>query len=305
MLLVPASVYAWRKLSVRVKTGTIRRDISLTHPTNHIGGRVVSLTHTNVEYFWSSRAALSADAMPCHATHASTASSASTDCLTGSAFGTRQCSAVRMRGASYLCVSKLGPSVGTFRSHTQRTTSEVELFRSLTPMSSTFGRVVLLSQRMPCHAMLALALTGSAFGTSQCVCVAQAVCACPKLGPSVGTFRSHTQRTTSEVELFRSLTPMSSTFGRVVLLSGCHAMHRHAHCELATLDYHWQCCLVPASVYAWRKLSVRVQTGTIRRDISLTHPTNHIGGRVVSLTHTNVEYFWSSRAAVSGCHAML
>ena len=133
---------------------------------------------------------------------------------------------VCMRGASCLCVSKLGPSVGTFRSHTQLTTSEVELFRSLTPMSSTFGRVVLLSaDAMPCY--VALALTGSAFGTSQC------------------------------------------------------------------------------SVYAWRKLSVRVQTGTIRRDISLTHPTNHIGGRVVSLTHTNVEYFWSSRAAVSGCHAML
>src|SRR3990167_8551778 len=48
------------------KTGTVRRDISLTHPTNHIGGRVVSLTHTNVEYFWSSRAAVS-ERMPCHA----------------------------------------------------------------------------------------------------------------------------------------------------------------------------------------------------------------------------------------------
>src|SRR3990167_6063775 len=111
------------------KSGTVRRDISLTHTTNHIGGRVVSLTHTNVDYFWSSRAAISG-----------------------------------------------------------------------------------------CHAML-VALTGSAFGTSQCVCVAQAVCACPKVGPSVGTFRSHTQLTTSEVELFRSLTPMSTTFGRVVLLS--------------------------------------------------------------------------------------
>ena len=172
--MVPASVYAWRKLSVRVQTGTIRRDISLTHPTNHIGGRVVSLTHTNVEYFWSSRAAVSG----CHAMLVA---------LTGSAFGTSQCVCV----AQAVCACpKLGPSVGTFRSHTQLTTSEVELFRSLTPMSSTFGRVVLLSQRMPCHAML-VALTGSAFGTSQCVCVAQAVCACPNWDHPSGHF-AHT-----------------------------------------------------------------------------------------------------------------
>ena len=189
------------------KTGTIRRDISLTHPTNHIGGRVVSLTHTNVEYFWSSRAAVSG----CHAMLALA--------LTGSAFGTRQCvwyQPVCMRGASYLCVSK----TGTIR-------RDISLTH---PTNHIGGRVVSLTHTnveyfwssraavSGCHAML-VALTGSAFGTSQCVCVAQAVCACPKLGPSVGTFRSHTQLTTSEVELFRSLTPMSSTFGRVVLLS--------------------------------------------------------------------------------------
>ena len=124
---------------------------------------------------------------------------------------------VCMRGASCLCVSKLGPSVGTFRSHTQLTTSEVELFRSLTPMSSTFGRVVLLSaDAMPCmHSS-----TDWQCFWYQPVCMRGASCLCvSKLGPSVGTFRSHTQLTTSEVELFRSLTPMSSTFGRVVLLS--------------------------------------------------------------------------------------
>src|SRR3990167_4564031 len=84
---------------------------------------------------------------------------------------------------------------------------------------------------------------------------------------------------------------------RVLLVESCCCQRMPCHAS----STGWQCfwyqpvCMRGASYLCVSK------TGTVRRDISLTHPTNHMGGRVVSLTRTNVESFWSTRAAVGGC----
>ena len=96
-----------------------------------------------------------------------------------------------------------------------------------------------------------------------------------KTGTVRRTFRSHTQQTTWEVELFRSLAPMSSP-----LVESCCCQRMPCHAS----STGWQCfwyqpvCMRGASYLCVSK------TGTVRRDISLTHPTNHMGGRVLSLT---------------------
>src|SRR3990167_2099286 len=179
-----------------------------------------------------------------------------------------------MRGASCVCVSKLGPSVGTFRSHdptnhtggrdVSLTHTNVEYFwsRSATRVGRLFPLVAAI-----CRTASDSTLPDTV--PVQCICVAQAVCACPNWDHPSGHFAHMTQRTTPEVEMFRSLTPMSSTFGHVLLLESVDFSHSQLPSAAQRATPH---CLTryQSSVSAWRKLCVRVQTGTIRRDISLT-----------------------------------